>query len=92
MEWQPIETAPVNEAVLVRVGMGMAFAARLVPDAAMTDEEASCDQWQAEHEGEHPPCWSGGCCWASNEDENTSLQPTHWMPLPPPPQKGETHD
>lgn len=77
-DWQPIETAPYRKNVEVRVGEGMTFLAMLVPDASMTDEEQSCDQWTATHEGEHPPCWSGGGCWASNEDEVESLQPTAW--------------
>lgn len=82
MDWQPIETAPYRENVEIRVGAGMTFAAMLVPDASLTDDEKSCDQWCATYEGEHPPCRSGGECWASNEDEIQSLQPTSWRPAP----------
>ncbi|WP_437870913.1 hypothetical protein ACSD7O_14315 [Methylorubrum extorquens] len=78
---QPIATAPVNEEVFVHCGE-MRFRAKLVPSASMTMDEQPCDQWQATREGEHPPCWSDGCCWASNEDENASLQPTLWSPAP----------
>ena len=78
--WQDISNTPVDTPVRVKAG-NMTFMARLVPDASMTSEEESCDQWQAEHEGEHPPCWSGGACWESNEDEAMSLQPTHWQPI-----------
>lgn len=78
---QPIATAPVNEEVFVYCGE-MRFRAKLVPGASMTMDEEPCDQWQATREGEHPPCWSDGCCWANNEDENASLQPTHWSPAP----------
>jgi len=78
---QPIATAPVNEEVYVHCGE-MRFRAKLVPGASMTMDEEPCDQWQATREGEHPPCWSDGCCWASNEDENASLQPTSWSPAP----------
>ena len=76
-EWRPINTAPIDTPIRVKVGE-MTFLARLLPDASMTSDERSCDQWQAEREGEHPPCWSGGACWESNEDEVMSLQPTQW--------------
>jgi len=80
-EWRPIETAPYSQVVRVRVG-GMTFLATLQPDAAMTSDEQSCDQWQAVIEGEHPPCWSCGCCWESNENQRPSLQPDAWHPAP----------
>lgn len=83
-QWQDIATAPYNTPVRVKAGE-MTFIARLLPDAAMSSDEQSCDRWQAEIEGEHPPCWSGGACWESNENEDPSLQPTHWQPLPSPP-------
>jgi len=86
-EWLPIETVPYRETVEVRVGEGMAFRAQLLPDASMSDLDTACDQWQAAIEGEHPPCWSGGACWESNEDEISSLQPTAWRPLPTPPEQ-----
>jgi len=75
--WRPIESAPFNTPVEIKAG-SMTFLARLMPDASMSDLETSCDQWQAEIEGEHPPCWSGGACWSSNENEDPSLQPTAW--------------
>lgn len=78
--WQSIETAPYNQPVRIRAGH-MTFVARLIPDASINSDEQSCDQWQAEHEGEHPPCWSGGACWESNENECRSLQPEVWQPL-----------
>lgn len=74
--FQPISDAPYSTPVEVRVG-SMTFLARLLPDAS-EGENGSCDQWVAEIEGEHPPCWSGGSCWAMNEDEVESLQPTGW--------------
>ncbi len=83
--WRTIESAPVNTAVRIKVG-GMTFQARLIPDGSMSDMDTSCDQWVAEIEGEHPPCWSEGCCWASNENDDRSLQPEAWSALPTPPQ------
>lgn len=79
--WQPIETAPVGVPVRVRVGEGMTLVAKLVSGGSMNSDEEFCDQWQAEHEGEHPECWHDGCCWESNADEQMSLQPTHWQLL-----------
>lgn len=35
--------------------------------------------WAAVHEGEHPPCWSDGICWAKNEDEQPSDPPKWWI-------------
>jgi hypothetical protein len=55
----------------------------LLPDVSQDGHGNECDQWSAAREGEHPPCWSGGGCWASNEDEVISLQPNAWRPSPP---------
>ena len=79
--WQPIETAPRDEEVVVQVG-DMTFHAKLLPDAGMNGLDEPCDQWAATREGEHPPCWTGGLCWESNEDDVTSIQPRAWMPAP----------
>ena len=78
--WYSVEIAPINEAVEVRAGH-MTFEAILRPEVSMKEDGADCDQWQASREGEHPPCWSGGACWASNEDEVMSLQPKAWRRL-----------
>lgn len=78
LEWQPIETAPYGQEVRVKAGE-MTFLAMLVKDASMLEDETPCDQWQATREGEHPPCWSDGACWASNADDCASLQPTGWV-------------
>ena len=80
-EWRPIESAPYSQEVIVRAG-SMTFRAELVPDASINRHGSDCDQWQATIEGEHPPCWSGGACWESNEDEVMSLQPDAWRPAP----------
>lgn len=84
LAWCPIETAPYDTPVTVLAG-NMTFLARLGLDAGLSDDGAPCDQWRAEIDGEHPPCWSGGACWASNENEEQSLQPSHWMPRHSPP-------
>ena len=77
-EWQPIETAPYEIPVKVKVGVSMEFVARLLPEVSLRDDETWCDQWQAEYEGEHPECWSDGACWESNANGVCSMQPTAW--------------
>lgn len=81
--WLPMDAAPVAEPVEIRAG-GMVFKAMLVPDAALDTNENPCDQWQAAVEGEHPPCWSDGCCWTVNENEDRSAWPEAWRPLTSP--------
>lgn len=83
-EWRSIESAPYSTPVRVKAG-DMTFIASLEPDVSMDEHGSECDQWHATNEGEHPPCWSGGACWQSNEDEALSLQPCAWQPLPAPP-------
>ena len=46
-EWQPIETAPYNEAVRVKVG-SMTIIASLLPDASYSGLDTYCDQWVAQ--------------------------------------------
>lgn len=79
-DWQPINTAPYSTPVEVKIG-GMKIVAELRQDASMSEDEATCDQWVAVYEGEHPPCWSGGACWEKNENEVASLQPEAWRDL-----------
>ena len=79
-EWQPIETAPVAECVWVQAG-GMTFKAAWFPSFSLDENGEECDQWLAEEEDEHPPCWTDGACWETNADMVQSAQPTHWMPL-----------
>jgi len=78
--WRPIETAPYSETVEVRAG-SMIFLASLHKDGSLNSDEMPCDQWVADVEGEHPPCWTDGACWESNSNEMTSLQPVAWRPV-----------
>lgn len=74
MEWQPIETAPTDGTRIFACRLGF---------------EPQVVRWNAK--------------WCSLDFEdfdtddqwhhwyaNTEYQPTHWMPLPPPPQEGKT--
>jgi hypothetical protein len=77
--WLPIEEAPYNQEVEVKIGR-RPIPAILRPDASNTCEEKSCDQWQATTDA-YPACWSDGACWESNADEQMSLQPEAWRPM-----------
>jgi len=61
MEWQPIETAPKNETILIAYGV---------------DEVGTGLHWLGNE-------------WDCDQEEGVVV-PTHWMPLPQPPQHGET--
>lgn len=81
-KWLSLDSAPYSTPVRIKCG-GMTFIAELLKDVGMTEDEESCDGWQAVNEGEHPPCWSGGMCWSSNENEDPSIPPEAWQPLDP---------
>lgn len=81
-EWQPIETAPKMKRVLL-------FA---VTDRA---EDGTVRNWQMETGG-----WHSGFAdqrskeagytpwqWGGRQVKSYEVQPTHWMPLPAPPEK-----
>lgn len=71
-EWQPIKTAPYNVAILV-------FGKWSGEVADLSDD---------------PPCagvarqiWPGMSWYAEIADTySVTCEPTHWMPLPPPPE------
>lgn len=85
-KWLDVADAPCDIDLYVRAG-GMTFKARLLLDRSMRHSGEWRDQWVASIEGEHPPCWTEGACWQSNEDEVGSLRPTHYRLLPAPPKE-----
>ena len=72
-EWQPIETAPLNTPILV-----------WLESENIQKISQQIVLLQHEHLGEK---------WWETTDRldqlSLDLTPTHWMPLPPPPQEGE---
>jgi hypothetical protein len=74
--WQPIETAPYDTEVEVRLTTGRKIKAILRANASLDEDENDCDQWQAT--GDYPPCWSDGACWETNADGFCSAQPIEW--------------
>lgn len=80
--WQPIDTAPKDGTkILIWDGKGQ-FAAWWDPtfedDAAKNE---ACD-WEKSH---YIGAWTDGCVLSFGYEETYSYEPTHWMPLPPPP-------
>ncbi|WP_442935585.1 DUF551 domain-containing protein [Nitratireductor sp. CH_MIT9313-5] len=74
MKWQPIETAPQDGSVILvyRSDAGV-FAAHYVEEDAHLSTALN------------PP--EGNCYWFSTSGEDlTGDMPTHWMPLPSPPE------
>lgn len=67
MEWQPIETAPKNDRVLIAYPI-FGDGTLDVEIAVLVDEK-----WYALDEYDAP------------DMEKPFWDPTHWMPLPPPP-------
>lgn len=66
MEWQPIETAPMDTHIL-----------------GVVDGDVRMIRWG---KTSHLPIY--GFCLADQGVEEFDLcEPTHWMPLPPPPEK-----
>ncbi|NBW15571.1 MAG: DUF551 domain-containing protein [Caulobacteraceae bacterium] len=83
-EWRPIETAPRDSThVMLRAG-GREFPGAYLP-GFLDSNDNDCWCWAALGPN-HPDDWTGGTCWEVNEDGLPSTKPTHWMPLPAPPQ------
>ena len=77
IDWRGTGTAPFNTPVEIKAG-SMTFLARLLHETSMDEDMRPCDQWVAKNHGEHPPCWTDGACWSSNENDDRSLQPEAW--------------
>lgn len=80
--WLPISEAKYNELVIVETAGGHIFKATLIPNASINDKDETVAQWAAD--GLHPECWTEGCCWESNHDEEPSDPPVRFMRLTPP--------
>lgn len=73
MEWQPIETAPKNQQIILLLtqphNCGEAYAHFGFWGSAYDDEKPNWRDW-----------WD-----ISDNGDFRFLNPTHWMPVPPPP-------
>lgn len=97
-QWQPIETAPPNTVVFIffknELGKKIIVKAMFVPklsradeyselEFADYDEEDDCYYWP---EGWYEDVYAEtGCDYSFHHIGN--VDPTHWMPLPPPPEE-----
>jgi len=79
-DWKEIDTAPRDgTTVQARIpghGEDNLIAFVYIGDCGVDGGEAY--GWAFTSEQEPPSCWTDGYCWASNEDEQPSIQPTHW--------------
>ncbi|PZU95595.1 MAG: hypothetical protein DI527_00875 [Chelatococcus sp.] len=81
--WNDIESAPRDRPAILLTFQGHVVKAAW--QTGFTDENGrDTGAWCATEEGQHPPCWSEGVCWASNEDESPSDPPVAWLPFPAP--------
>ena len=37
--------------------------------------------WVFMADQEPPDCWTDGVCWEANQDNEKSIEPTHWKPI-----------
>lgn len=84
MNWQAIETAPLDGTdIQARIpGHGDDNVIAWQVDAFIDSNGNSVGGWAFTTDQEPPDCWTDGICWEVNEDENASVQPTQWKPLP----------
>jgi hypothetical protein len=92
-EWQSIETAPDKPMTVLFYNATMTWrdsAGRVIelgaafPSEPYREERVGLGFWDGE-------CWrwigSGHAVWEWPDDDTDPNLPTHWMPLPPPPQE-----
>jgi len=76
-EWQPIDTAPKDETILIWAEDGWTRCAELI----LMSEYGSYDPDELDD--------GGARMWVGDGDLQLSFKPTHWMALPAPPKKGD---
>lgn len=72
---KPMETAPADRSIRLRMPDGASFAAHLIP---VQDEEGTCWTWAVANESDAPDDWCEGVCWASNSHGKPSARPIGW--------------
>ncbi len=81
MDWRTMDWAP-KDGTPIRVRTSRRQFDVSWQTGLVDDHDQECGAWHAEKVGDHPPCWTDGICWASNEDGRPSEQPQAWQPLP----------
>lgn len=86
MDWQPISSAPKDGTWIQARIPGHGDDNVIFWMTGLLDSDGKeCGGWSFATEQEPPDDWTDGICWEVNEDENRSVPPTHWQPLPEPP-------
>ena len=77
--WREMATAPMDGTVIEIMAEGYDRPFLIRGELGFVDGSgADCWSWVAVEEGKHPPCWSGGAYWDSNENEMPSTPPLRW--------------
>ena len=88
-DWRPIETAPRDECVLL-ASLVFVHAAGRGPVWNITvghwDAEFVFDWNEETDQTEYRGAWTDDTVASWGMEERTELHPTHWQPLPPPPE------
>ena len=82
MKWEPIETAPKNEPILIHWSAELGFDG--ITEIAMLAEWVECGEWGVSKTGA-----SVQTEWIGVTDNHSGFgyePPTHWMALPDPPE------
>lgn len=81
-QWRPIESAPKDGTRVM-----------LCRPRAGNDVRIVFGSWDADPYAQKPrPFWSDDQDRIWGRDHQRKMVPTHWQPLPAPPQKGDAHD
>lgn len=75
---QPMETAP--EYFMIHLENGLAFPSTRAK--SVDSDGMDCETYAEIHEGTSPECWTDGMFWAVNENDEESLKPIGWSPIP----------
>lgn len=78
--WRPIETAPKDGTKVLAIMPGH------FQSVVWYDDQFSYDYNEETGESDYRGAWTDGTVASFAYEEIKELHPTHWMPLPPPPQ------
>ncbi|MGW9333608.1 hypothetical protein [Bosea sp. NPDC055594] len=81
MGWYTLASAPLDgRDIDILTAGGFELRARYERQGFINEAGDDCGGWVSSEEDKHPPCWTDGVCWGSNEDESPSDPPIMWRP------------